>query len=123
MKRPMFSVLTVIVLAGLTGCMTHPWRRPCSCTSGACAQAPANCQSCEAKCGACNGTACDNGNSDDCAAAKKHCCCLFGKRAPAAPPEAQAAEPGPATGAIAYPYYTTRGPRDFLAKNPQSIGP
>jgi hypothetical protein len=30
---------------------------------------------------------------------------------------------GPPTGAVAYPYYTTRGPRDFLAKNPPSIGP
>ncbi|NBU26585.1 MAG: hypothetical protein EBS39_13440, partial [Gammaproteobacteria bacterium] len=25
---------------------------------------------------------------------------------------------GPPTGAVAYPYYTTRGPRDFLAKKP-----
>jgi hypothetical protein len=30
---------------------------------------------------------------------------------------------GPPTGAVAYPYYTTRGPRDFLAKRPASIGP
>jgi hypothetical protein len=30
---------------------------------------------------------------------------------------------GPPTGAFAYPYYTTRGPRDFLAKCPPSIGP
>ena len=30
---------------------------------------------------------------------------------------------GPPTGMVAYPYYTTRGPRDFLAKNPTSIGP
>jgi hypothetical protein len=30
---------------------------------------------------------------------------------------------GPPTGAVAYPYYTTRGPRDFLAKKPPSIGP
>ena len=28
-----------------------------------------------------------------------------------------------ATGAITYPYYTCRGPRDFLATNPRSIGP
>jgi len=35
-----------------------------------------------------------------------------------------AVEPaGPPTGAVAYPYYTTRGPRDFLAKCPPSIGP
>ena len=30
---------------------------------------------------------------------------------------------GQGMGATAYPYYTTRGPRDFLAKNPRSIGP
>lgn len=29
---------------------------------------------------------------------------------------------GPPTGAVAYPYYTTRGPRDFLSANPPSIG-
>jgi hypothetical protein len=29
---------------------------------------------------------------------------------------------GPPTGANAYPYYTLRGPRDFLAGNPPSIG-
>jgi hypothetical protein len=31
--------------------------------------------------------------------------------------------PGPPTGTVAYPYYTNRGPRDFLAENPPSIGP
>jgi len=30
---------------------------------------------------------------------------------------------GPPTGAVAYPYYTARGPRDFLDPNPPSIGP
>ncbi len=30
---------------------------------------------------------------------------------------------GPPTGAVAYPYYTNRGPRDFLARNPGNIGP
>ncbi len=29
---------------------------------------------------------------------------------------------GPPTAAVAYPYYTVRGPRDFLANNPPSIG-
>ena len=29
---------------------------------------------------------------------------------------------GPSTGAVAYPYYTTRGPRDFFVDNPQTIG-
>lgn len=31
--------------------------------------------------------------------------------------------PGPPVGQVAYPYYTTRGPRDFLQCNPPSIGP
>ena len=31
--------------------------------------------------------------------------------------------PGPPTGQTAYPYYTVRGPRDFLMGNPPSIGP
>ncbi len=31
--------------------------------------------------------------------------------------------PGPPVGQTAYPYYTVRGPRDFLMKNPPSIGP
>jgi hypothetical protein len=30
---------------------------------------------------------------------------------------------GPPTGGVAYPYYTNRGPRDFLDPNPPSIGP
>jgi hypothetical protein len=30
---------------------------------------------------------------------------------------------GPPTGGVAYPYYTTRGPRDFLARTPRDIGP
>lgn len=29
---------------------------------------------------------------------------------------------GPPTGATTYPYYTNRGPRDFLARNPRDIG-
>ena len=29
---------------------------------------------------------------------------------------------GPATAQVGYPYYTTRGPRDFLTNNPPSIG-
>ena len=30
---------------------------------------------------------------------------------------------GPAIGQTTYPYYTTRGPRDFFASRPASIGP
>ena len=31
--------------------------------------------------------------------------------------------PGPPTATVGYPYYTVRGPRDFLLDNPPSIGP
>ena len=31
--------------------------------------------------------------------------------------------PGPPVAQTAYPYYTLRGPRDFLLNNPPSIGP
>ena len=34
----------------------------------------------------------------------------------------QGGQAGPG-GAVSYPYYTTRGPRDFLETHPQSIGP
>ncbi len=34
-----------------------------------------------------------------------------------------AAQMGPASPTVAYPYYTTRAPRDFLASDPPSIGP
>ncbi len=33
------------------------------------------------------------------------------------------APPNATMGAVAYPYYTLHGPRDFLARCPRSIGP
>jgi len=38
-------------------------------------------------------------------------------------PERTMFQPGPPVGQVAYPYYTVRGPRDFLQDNPPSIGP
>jgi len=38
-------------------------------------------------------------------------------------PEASSFNGGPPVGQVAYPYYTTRGPRDFLLDNPPNIGP
>jgi hypothetical protein len=34
----------------------------------------------------------------------------------------QVGPPGPPTGTYAYPYYTLRGPRDFLVDNPPGLG-
>jgi hypothetical protein len=50
-----------------------------------------------------------------------HCCSHFPRNTGLN--GAGAGNEGPMTGQVAYPYYTTRGPRDFLAKNPASIGP
>jgi hypothetical protein len=116
MKRAIFSVLMLVILAGLTGCVTQHGPRPCACMGGSCAQAPENGQAC--------GGACCEDPDGQCAPAEKHCCPLFGwLRCKKSAPAEEAQEPGPATGAVAYPYYTVRGPRDFLAKNPPSIGP
>jgi len=38
-----------------------------------------------------------------------------------APPQAPVG--GPPVGTVTYPYYTVRGPRDFLVNDPPSIGP
>jgi hypothetical protein len=57
-------------------------------------------------------------------AAAAHCAAEAAEEAAlAASNYGQTGPAGPPTGAVAYPYYTTRGPRDFLAKNPPSIGP
>jgi hypothetical protein len=45
---------------------------------------------------------------------------LVGRHRPSAADNGPA---GPPTGTVAYPYYTTRGPRDFFAKHPGPIGP
>lgn len=38
------------------------------------------------------------------------------------PHHAQAQQGGPQAATVGYPYYTTRGPRDFLVDNPPTIG-
>jgi hypothetical protein len=119
MKRTMFSVLTVVVLTALCGCRAPRGQCPSTCMPDGCARAPQNCSPCDG-CGATCDAACGDACNDP---GRRHCCRLFGGR-DEQPCEEQAADAaGPATGAITYPYYTTRGPRDFLAKNPPSIGP
>jgi hypothetical protein len=117
MKRAMFSVATLVVLAGLAGCATQHGLHPLIPSCGSCA-APAaeGCQSCDASC--------NNGSTEDpeqCVSDPGRGCRLCkGRRVRSEEPMV---DPGPPTGAVTYPYYTTRGPRDFLARNPQSIGP
>ncbi len=46
-------------------------------------------------------------------------CCIMELKLPRSGVEPS----GPPMGTVAYPFYTTRGPRDFYAANPPSIGP
>ncbi len=111
MKRAIFSVLAVVVLVGLTGCVTQQAKRS-ACTNGCCPQVAENGQ-------AADGENCpDPGRAHVCRLCGGHGCPLCCGRG-----EAEGVNPGPATGAIDYPYYTNRSPRDFLAKSPASIGP
>jgi hypothetical protein len=120
MKRAIFSVLAVVVLAGLTGCITQRGPRPTACMGGSCAQAPENCHECsDDPSGNCTDPCKQPGPLVRFLGLGGHCC---PRRCPCQE-EAAAAEAGPATGQITYPYYTNRSPRDFLAKNPPSIGP
>ena len=93
MKRALFVLLLVAVVAGLTGCVQDQMcvRRNAS--------AP------------CNVFANTGGVYDG-----------LGYN-PYDPAATQSINPGPPTGAITYPYYTTRGPRDFLARGVRPIGP
>lgn len=99
MKRLLLSLAAGLLLAGATGCVLDRdcCNRPLFC-HGSCAAAPDNCRTC------CDSAACRGCGGRGCGMCQR-----------------QAAPPAPAT--VAYPYYTLRGPRDFLARNPQSIGP
>lgn len=120
MKRALFSLMTLIVLAALTGCVTQRGRHPLLASGGncgdggSCAQATEGCQ---ADCAACEAPC------DDVGCLQKLRARLCKDRTCKAPCEEPVAAAGPATGAVTYPYYTTRGPRDFYAKSPRSIGP
>ena len=99
MRNALFLLLAVTVLAALSGCCHGPMGCPGLCGLGkTCQVNSGDCQSCDT-CDACGGRGCG-------------LCC---RRGPACD--------GPPTGAITYPYYTNRGPRDFLAQDPRGIGP
>ena len=107
MKLRWTGLVAAALLAVMAGCARHNHQ----CVNGSCTKAPETCQSCPAPkacapapCRACSGRgcgACMPGRADN-----------YGNF-----------NPGPPVGQVTYPYYTTRGPRDFLARNPNSIGP
>jgi hypothetical protein len=102
MKRALFFVVAVLVVAGLIGCAHDKQYCGPNCMNGSCAGAPETCGRCGPgmACGGCGAFA---------------GCCGGGGVEPTSP--------GPPTGQVTYPYYTVRGPRDFLARSPRPIGP
>jgi hypothetical protein len=119
MKQMLWAALAVVTLIAGTGCNLGAHRWGCGpmahqgggCPQGDCDQTgPGGAYS-----GQCPG--CGHGilhGAKSCRNCGKHC----------GQSTTIGGEPsGPPTGTVAYPYYTTRGPRDFLAPNPPSIGP
>jgi hypothetical protein len=136
MKRIMPSWLAVLLFAGLTGCVTHhgPYFQGGADGNGgpAAENSPAYAASGQPCPGPCRGRQADDGDAcpsegffhPGAPACPEHACNGRGVgRGAGAGAEDDAGAGGPPMGAMTYPYYTVRGPRDFLAKNPPSIGP
>ena len=123
MKRSFLMLIAVLAMATSSGCCCldrlwcHHWGM---CPWGGCHE-----EACGSSCGA-------GGECASCGQAGMHDGHgLIGHHHQGGPGQghfgtderALAGSGGPPTGAVAYPYYTNRGPRDFLADNPPSIGP
>lgn len=98
MKNAWLILLAVFLAVGLTGCAHHGMYG--GCMTGSCATAPGTC----APCGI--GGACPGGYPGPCLGGNGPC--VMG---------------GAPLTAMQYPYYTTRGPRDFLVSEPKPLGP
>jgi len=100
----------------------------CDCTCGypedCCCDASCGCADgcCDASCGCDSGGCCGDSGCGPCQTAIGKLASGFCPHSNGYP-EAYNFNPGPPVGQTAYPYYTTRGPRDFLQNNPPTIGP
>lgn len=104
MKRTFFAALVAAIVTSSSGCCIMDRMFQCG---GCCGSAAAygGCDSCGGGYGGCD----SGGGCDSCGGG--------GYGGP------EMVNSGPPVGASTYPYYTTRGPRDYLARNPRSIGP
>lgn len=145
MKRMMLVCMLGVLLASSTGCCLIDRLFHCPCgrwRGGGCGPGVVDCNSCAG----CNDPGCgypkgygqrplyadgepmmDDGYMSAMPVGHHAGChdCKLGKclRHASGGYAAPQGPPGPMTGQVAYPYYTTRGPRDFLARNPPDIGP
>lgn len=130
MKRATLALLAMVLLAGSSGCCCFD-RLFCWGCRGQCAYGNEG-PCCGSSCGG-SGYCADCGGYSGAAAGQVPGPGAVAKRNPAQghPHVRQRRDSGgeyefaagPPTGGVAYPYYTNRGPRDFLARNPRSIGP
>lgn len=111
MKRLMFLAVVAAMLSFNSGCYLLDRVFNCHHGCGAGHGGSAACDSCESCGGGCATGNCGSG----CAS------CGLGQHGGRGD---YASGPDDSMGGmVSYPYYTTRGPRDFLAKSPRSIGP
>jgi hypothetical protein len=139
MKRALLTLAMGVLLAGLAGCSHGPGCHGALCRTlfgvcdqGTCQSAPETCTTCQPRtCPTCQPQACapcqpcPKCQSQKCGSGGlgKTClghCCLLGTGHEEG---AEVINAGPPVGQITYPYYTTRGPRDYFARSPSSIGP
>jgi hypothetical protein len=148
MNRSLALGIVAFVLAGSTGCSiidrlfllnadgpyghhAHGHGGPCgpACRGGACEDGGCPDGGCESgMCGPgghgpCEDGTCHAGGGHHYGGLSKHHLSAAERAALAASEYGAVTPAGPPSGTVAYPYYTTRGPRDFLAKRPPSIGP
>ena len=136
MKRVLLAAALAVVISSSTGCCALDWmfgHGGCAGCCGKCGPYPG----CGSQCGP--GGGCSDGCGPNGCGAGGYGPAGYGgggggcgpggcgpggcaRRAPG-PMDDGSAFAGPPTGGVTYPYYTTRGPRDFLASNPRGIGP
>jgi len=100
MKRGLLVLFAVLVMAGFAGCLREQACDPCD----SCVQPCSRQARCWPPRDPCSGRA----SRDPCRGRDPN-----GAMQPQQPPVA----------AVTYPYYTLRGPRDFLQREPSPIGP
>lgn len=121
MKRALFGLMALASISLATGCTTLGNCGGCDdgCSSGGCGIAGGGIAGGGGILGGCGegGICADGSEFDPCHPRLRPL-----KRAGGRHGGYDAGAYGPPTAAIAYPYYTTRGPRDFFEPNPPSIG-
>lgn len=108
MKRAIFLLLAAVAVGLLSGC-AHKCGG-CGPLRGTCASSPENCDDCSPQ--LCH----------ECRLPLPRCCCHNASRRDGGE-QASDGYGAPPSAAVTYPYYTTRGPRDYLARSPRPLGP